>query len=220
MNTFTVPEGMDKIALPINTGNLVFWGRFLADEDNDPQGERLRWAELAGYRIVDSNPQHDDSFRGEFRGMYGKEMWLLHTTGHSDVYHRAGGCRRGGGVLMPVRDIPVKAENPKRLEPCDLCRPRDWRVAPDDAEFSVEIAWYTHIQCPTPERLLKALYRDPRCTNCRHKPHETWDCKCGCKEKEYVESEPMLSVPGSRLWEKLKAADEDIAAYARRDIPL
>lgn len=217
---FQVPADMERLELPVNTGTLKFWGKFLAEEDNDPQRERLRWAQLKGYRIIDSNPAHDNSLpvKDDFRGMYGKQMWLLYTIGRSDVYHRAGGCRRGGGVLMPAKDIPAKAGDPERLEPCEYCNPRSWRHAPGNAEFSVEITWYTHVPCPTPERLLTALYRDPRCKNCRHKPHDTWQCKCGCDD--FAESEPMLSVPGSRLWEKLKAADPDIAAYAQRDIPL
>lgn len=209
--------GMKAYELPTNTGTLKFYGRLIDLVDND-RGDRPRWAELRLYKTLDSNPAHDDSLPpdNEYRGMYGQEMWLLYTIGHTLVYHRDDGC--GKGVQMTPVDIPNQAEDHTQLVRCRDCRPRDWRNAAENDLFDVEITWYSYVPCPTPQKVIRSLHRDVRCKNCRHKPHETWTCKCRCRKFE--ETPAQLSMPGSKLVGKVKLRDPEIAAAAVEEIRL
>jgi hypothetical protein len=90
--------------LPVGEETLEFWGRFVDDVDTD-SGDRARWAELRLYKIIDTNPDHDDSWPHDdgFRGTFGEEIWLLYTVGHSVVYHDLFGCNKG--VAMKIADF-------------------------------------------------------------------------------------------------------------------
>lgn len=184
--------------LPAGRDTLKFTGEFLHKTDTDT-GERLRWAELQLWRLL-----------GTEGADAGRIMWLLYTIGHSLVYHEAGGCTKG--VLVAARDFPAKAaEHLEDLEPCADCRPGDWRAASPDDQFDLEILWYDHTLCRTPEEVLRAL---SRCRNCRDKPHEGIIChRCGC-----VSYSEVLSSPGARLIERVKELDPAIAKAAAREL--
>ena len=214
----TIPLGMKYYELPTGDYPLEFWGIFVNEEDTD-NGERNRWAHLQLYRIIDSNPAHDDSLSpdDENRGMYGKEMYLLYTIGHTLVYHdEDAACR--GGVRVRVADFPRKTadfpltdEDPD-LEPCETCNPADYRLASPGDYFKLEVTWYSYTPCQTADKLIQSLYREPRCdkVNCRHKPHENHRCRfCGCTA--YREAPRTLSTPGRNLLEGARDSEPEIA---------
>lgn len=216
METLTIPAGMRHYELPGTKGPVEFDGRLIDVTDTD-NGERDRWAELRLYKIVDTNPEHDENALGEDHCMYGKEMWLVYTIGHTLVYHEAGSsCNRGIEARVAefsslTADFPQGPDDPD-LEPCAECRPLDYHDAADDDIYELEVTWYRHIPCQTADKVIRSLYREPRCEPCRHKPHEGRRCRCGCSN--YQESTPMLSIPGSRLIAKVKAKDPEIARAA------
>lgn len=210
-----IPKAMRHYELPVGEETLEFWGRFVDDVDTD-SGDRARWAELRLYRIIDTNPAHDDSWPYDdgFKGTFGEQIWLLYTVGHSVAYHDLYGCNKG--VVMKVADFPDRAESVNDLEPCPDCRPPDWRSTDSEAELRLEITWYTYTPCPTAARLIESLYRDPRCANssCRHKPHENRRCACGCSK--YTEAPRTLSIPGRRLIEQVRNSEPEIAEAMAR----
>jgi hypothetical protein len=201
---FVIPQGMQKHELPTREETLEFTGKLIHTEDND-QGDRPRWAELRLYRIIITDPEND---------LYGQEMWLLYTVGHTMVYHSASGCNRG--ILLPVEDFEEQAEDPGGLEPCVRCRPAPWDEVPDGTPLRLEVTWYTYTPCKTPEMLYSSLCRDPQCKNCGDKPHKTYACSCGCED--YEEAPRVLSVPGRRLWEQASRLDPDIGRAAPRKV--
>jgi hypothetical protein len=208
-----IPEEMTEHKLPADGEILHFWGKFLASEDTD-SGDSLRWAELQLYRITDTNPDHDDFCHDlEYRGLYGKQMWLLYTVGHSVVYHDLDGCAKG--VKIKGSDFPGKTEEPLQdLTACSQCRPADWRKNPGE-EFRLEVTWYSYTPCPTAGKVITSLYRDPRCATCRDRPHKDSRCRrCGCED--FVAEPRVLSVPGRRLVEKVSRVDPEIAQAAAK----
>jgi hypothetical protein len=214
--TLDIPVGMKHHELPTSKGTIEFWGRLIDETDTD-NGDRQRWAELRLYKILDTNPEHDEHAFGEDQDMFGKEMWLVYTIGHTLVYHEMGSpCNRG--IEASVAEFPSKTadfpEGPDDpdLEPCEECRPLDYHEADDEDLYELEVTWYRHIPCQSAEKVIRSLYREPRCEACRHKPHETRRCRCSCTR--YVESTPMLSIPGSRLISKVKSKDPEIARAA------
>lgn len=204
-----IPADMRYHELPAEDETLEFWGKLLASEDTDT-GDSLRWAELQLYRIVDTNPEHDSRLPAsdENRGMYGKQMWLLYTIGHSLVYHATGtSCR--GGKQVPAGEFRTRAEDPFELVPCPDCSPDDWDAVGEDTLFRLEMPWYTYIPCQTPKKVVESLYRKPRCQNCRDEPHKGGSCRrCGCDS--YREAPRVLSVPGRALLEKVAQVDPEI----------
>lgn len=196
-----IPAGMKHYELPTREETLDLTGKLLYVVDNDQGGPR--WAELKTYRILNTDPESD---------VFGQEMWLLYTIGHSMAYHAADGCNRG--ILLPVRDFPAQAEDPEGLEACPRCRPPQWDSAPDDLQLRLEVTWYKYVLCKTPDMLYNALCREPSCANCTHRRHQAYPCSCGCAE--YEEAPRELSVPGRRMWEQLRRLDPDIAKAATR----
>jgi hypothetical protein len=204
-----VTEYMRHYRLPAGEETLDFTGRLIDKTDTD-SGDRLRWAELQLYKILDTNPEHDGNCPDEEnRNMLGKELWLLYTIGHTLVYHAADGCKKG--VRMPARDFPSRAENVNELEPCEECNPGDWQGS--EEEFRLEITWYSYTPCQSAERVIESLYREPRCSSCRHKPHEGY-CRCGCER--YREAPRSLSNPGRQLIEQVRQVDPEIARAAAK----
>jgi hypothetical protein len=192
--------GMRHFELPAGEETLDFTGRLLAAVDND-RGDRPRWAELRLYKILDSTE--------------GKEIWLIYTIGHTLVYHCGNSpCNRG--IPVPVEEFAARAEDPGNAEPCEVCKPADWQDASPGTLFELEVTWYSYTPCSSAEKVLDALRREPRCKNCRHKPHETYRCWCDCRD--YAEAPRPLSVPGARLVESVKAIDPDIARAAGRKV--
>jgi hypothetical protein len=210
-----IPTGMTYHELPAQDEILRFWGKFLDSEDTDT-GDSLRWAELQVFKIIDTNPSHDHSLPAsdENRDMFGQQLWLLYTIGHSVVYHDLhASCR--GGKAVPAKDFPLRAENSADTIPCPDCAPADWESAPDKEIFRLELPWYTAVPCQTPEKLINALYRKPRCLNCGDSAHGNSRCgRCGCTD--YREAPRRLSVPGRNLLDKLAKVDPDIAAATVR----
>lgn len=201
---------MRHYQLPAEGETLDFTGRFIDKVDTD-SGDRLRWAELQLYKILDTNPDHDDDCPDpENRGMYGRELWLLYTIGHTMVYHAADG-RCKGGIRTAARDFAAKAEKASDLEPCEDCSPGEWRDDPD-AEYRLEVPWYSYTACQTADKVIRSLYRKPKCESCWHKPHDA--CWCGCRE--YKEAPRTLSVPGFQLLTQVKEKDPEIARAAAK----
>lgn len=215
-NPLSIPKGMKHYELPAGDQTLDFTGRLIKSIDND-RGDRPRWAELRLYKIIDTNPDHDETCPDpEWQGMYGRELWLLYTIGHTLVYHRAGAeCNKG--IAVKAGDFPDRAEDPDAMEACDACQPADWESVAPDQEFELEVTWYSYTPCVTAEKVLEALRRDPRCNQCNHKPHGGWRCKdCGCSD--YTEGPRMMSVPGRRLIEHVRHLDADIARAVDRKV--
>ena len=211
MSTDTVfpgAEGMTWTTLPADGHPIKFLGRLLSETDTDDR-ERLRWAELRLYKIIDTNPAHDDSLPGEDEdhGMYGKPMWLLYTVGHSLVYHQLGACP--GGIIVRKADIAVRADNPGDLEPCPKCRPQDWTQMADDQKLRLEVTWYSYTPCQSAEKVIQSLWRNLQCLTCHDEAHQDRVCgRCGCRR--YREAPRQLSVPGHQLIEQVRLLDEEI----------
>lgn len=210
---FPGSEGMAWHQLPADGHPVEFLGRFLRSVDTD-DGERTRWAELRLYRIIDTNLAHSAALPAtdENRDMYGKQMWLLYTIGHSLVYHAADGCTRG--LRLPAGEFPARAreEDLDNLEPCPVCRPPDWDSADPGTELRLEVTWYSYTPCQSAEKVIRSLWREPRCVNCRHKPHKGTTCRhagpsgtCTCAD--YAEAPRQLSQPGHNLIEEVRRVD-------------
>ena len=195
--------GITAFELPTNDAPISFEGWFIGSLDNGG-GERLRWAELHLYRWL---PEAG-----------GEAGFILYTIGHTLVYHYFNGeC--GKGEAYPVSDFPEqyalgRIEDPDELEPCDKCRPDDWRTAPPEQEFEVEVTWYKWTACKNAEELLLAGRKEARCRNCLCRPHENRTCStCTCTD--YAESPRPLSIPMQRLLAKVRGTDPDIARAMR-----
>ena len=214
-----LPFGMKYHELPTGDYPLAFWGRFIHEVDTEGERSR-RWAHLKLFGIIDTNPAHNSSLKDddENKNMYGKEMYLLYTIGHTLVYHdEDSACR--GGVRVQVSDFPRKtADFPRKntgdpdLEPCEVCMPRDYRLASPGDFFKLEVTWYTPIPCQSAKKLIESLYREPRCdkVTCRHKSHENRKCHvCGCAS--YREAPPALSTPGRQLLDEVRDSEPEIA---------
>ena len=185
---------------------LEFWGTFLGKVHTD-NGDRVRWAELRLYKILDSNPEHDDSWSPDDgnRGMFGKQLWLLYTIGHTLVYHDLDApCNRG--VRSRVADFPSLNADWEELEPCAGCNPPEMETVPAGEEFRVEVTWYSYVPCLTVPKVIESL---SKCAECQHKPHSGNCYRCGCGNYRGV-----LTSPGSKLFEIVKKADPDIAREA------
>jgi hypothetical protein len=213
-----VPLGMEKWELPIEDGNVLdIVGRRIDGVDND-SGNRLRWAQLQLFKCLDRNPSHDSTLpeKDANRGMYGREIYLLYTTGHSVVVHDSKGkCRTG--TRLPASRFPKENEDFRDLEPCPECNP-DLSGLPLDGEevdweggslvFNLEVTWYSHTLCQDAGLVIDALRK---CRHCSHRSHRAWTCACGCDE--YMEG-PLTS-PGRKLVEQCVTLDPGIAAAYR-----
>lgn len=194
-----IPPGMKHYELPAGEQTLDFWGRLIYAIDND-RGDRPRWAELRLYKILATDP--DDEI------MYGRQMWLLYTIGHTLVYHARGSeCNKG--IAVAAGDFRDRAEDWENLEPCEFCHPANWETVDDAQQFELEVTWYSYTPCRSPQEVLDALRREPRCKNCNHKPHDGYRCR-DCRCFDYAEGPRPLSVPGRRLIEHVRHLDEDI----------
>jgi hypothetical protein len=212
---------MEIWELPIEDGNtLNILGRRIDGVDND-SGDRLRWAQLQLFKCIDRDPSHDDSLPpgNPNRGMYGKEIYLLYTTGHSVVVHDPSGICKTEGVRLPASRFPEENEDFRDLEPCPKCHPdlsvlpldgeeEDWEDLPPALEFNLEVSWYSHTLCRDAGLVIDALRK---CRNCSHRSHRSWTCACNCDE--YLEG-PLTS-PGRKLVEQCVPLDAGIAAAYR-----
>lgn len=204
-----IPPGMTWNELPADGEILEFWGCFIDKTDTD-DGSSDRWTELQYWFMLDSDPDHDDSLplADENRGMFGKQMRLVYTIGHSLVWHRhPDGC--GKGVRYPGSEFPSRTpENPESLVPCKICRPAEWGQFPEK-DFCLEVAWYSYTACRTPAQVITAL---SRCAKCWDRPHEGGRCRrCGCASYS-----GLLTTPGRTLVEQVKDRDPELAQAAVR----
>lgn len=203
-----LPPGMSYHELPADQEVLEFWGKFIDKTDTD-DGENDRWAELQYWFILDTNESHDDSLPegDEDRGMFGKQLRLVYTIGHSLVWHRyPQGCNKGVKILG--KEFPAStSEDPASLVPCEKCSPDEWEEFPE-AEFRLEKPWYSYTACRTPAEAITAL---SRCMHCRDKPHEGRCYRCGCTRYEGV-----LTTPGRTLVEQVSKIDPELAKAAAR----
>lgn len=205
-----IPDGMILQNLPAEDGNIEFWGTFLDSEESGSEHDS-RWTELSLYKMIDTDSGHDSSLPSsdDNRNMFGQQMWLLHTVAHSVVYHGKNGC--GRGVRMRVADFGSRLADPEVLERCERCDPEVWWESSPDAEFRVEVPLYFYTACQTPQKVIRSLWREPRCENCHDRAHEDGKCrKCGCTQ--FREAKRTLSIPGRNLLERVAQKDPEIAA--------
>lgn len=206
-DVFPDSEGMAWTDLD---GGLEVYGKFLDSVDTD-DGERLRWAELCLYKVIDTDESHDASLpdADENKDMYGHPIWVLHTKGHTLVYHRTGPCK--GGIVVRACDFPQHAEDVDELVGCERCDPPDWQSLGEE-KLRLEVTWYTSVICQTADKLIDALQRKPLCTAChkeeRYHPHP------GCQQ--YRKPLPELSAPGRNLIERVRYSEPDIDRAANR----
>jgi hypothetical protein len=222
MSTDTVfpgSEGMTWHTLPADGHPVKFFGKLLSETDTDDR-ERLRWAELRLYRIIDTNAGHDDSLEDgdENKRMYGQPMWLLYTVGHSLVYHKLGTCQ--GGIMLRVADFRARAEFPDELEPCPRCKPaQDWEALDPQEKLRLEVRWYSYTPCQSAGKVIESLWRDPQCLTCQDRAHQNRTCsQCGCRN--YREAPRQLSVPGHQLIEQVRLIDAEIDLAAGQEVTI
>lgn len=218
-----IPSDFMTFEIDTPDGTLEFTGKLLGVIDNERRG-RPRWAEIELYRYLVTDAADP---------LYGQQAYLLHTMGHSVVYHRHDSpCNRG--VSIPVEEFSVRAEFPDDLEPCcDTiirgnvvgagCYPPDWRSAPAGTVFDLEMLRHTKIVCPTAEDALSWLRRPARkpCASCEGQGSVSGAACHACHGRGYTASgEPVLTAPGQRLVEVAKFRDPDIARAVNRTVKL
>lgn len=220
-----IPEGftgLDEIEIPTPDGTIRFMGELIDVVDNERRG-RPRWAEIELYRYVITDPRSPEC---------GAKRYLLHTMGHSVIYHRhESACNKG--ISVPVEEFETRAEFPDDLEPCrDVvsrgrvisrgCYPEDWQTAEEGTMFDLEVVRHTNFFCPTPEAVMEQLRRAARktCTGCDGRRTMNGEPCPVCEGRGYLYGERELSAPGQRLVEMARARDEGIAKAADRTVML
>lgn len=197
--------------LPVKDGGITvleFHGELAGEVDND-SGDRLRWAHLQLWRVIDTDTGHDNSLPegNPWRGRYGQPVWLLYTIGHSLVVHDGGNeCNRG--IRVKAADFPRHNADHQDLVPCPECEPSPWEGNPEGM-YMVETTWYTDIMCPDWDAVLTAL---SKCANCGDRAHPSRACRCGCRSF----TRGGLTSPGQRLVEQVTATDPQVAALMNR----
>ena len=206
-----IPGDFSHIEIATPDGTLSFDGKLLDVVDNERRG-RPRWAEIELYKYIVTEPGDE---------LYGRQVYLLHTMGHSVVYHRhESDCNRG--IAVPVEEFRIRAEFPDDLEPCQDsylggrlisrgCYPGDWRNAPKETMFDLEVLRHTYFKCPTADDVLRQLRRRKPCREC-----DAQGCHA-CHGKGFTEA---LSAPGQRLVEMVRFKEPEIARAAQRTVKL
>lgn len=219
-----IPEDFENQVIETPDGTLEFKGKLLGVIDNERRG-RPRWAEIELWKYAVTD-------QGDLR--YGQQAYLLHTMGHSVVYHRhEASCNRG--VAVPVEEFPLRAEFPSDLEPCDDtivrgnvvqkgCHPGDWQRMPAGTLLDLEVLRHLQFFCPTADDVLKQLRRPSRvsCETCGGEAvitHQRIPCPT-CHGRGYTPGEPVLSAPGQRLVEMVRFRDPDLARAVNRTVKL
>src|ERR1700744_2534723 len=146
-----IPQDMQKIVIDASPP-WELWGIYLGAVDNE-RTSKPRWAELRLYKYLDTDESHR-STRPELN-TYGHQLYLLHTLGHSAVYHRADGhCNRG--IVLKVSEFGQHAEfKPYDLEPCRDCRPPRLRDTNPWDELGLEILRHTFFKCRNAEAVIE-----------------------------------------------------------------
>lgn len=226
-SALTIPRDMKKVTIETQDGILEFHGKLLGMVDNERRG-RPRWAEIKLYKYLDTDPAHvvvdDDGIPIGELSTYGKEVYLLHTMGHSIVYHgHESDCNRG--VTVAVEDFENRAEFPDWLEPCEDCHPPDWELAEDGTLYELEVLRHTIAPCRNAEAVLERLRRKskktcPQCNGSGSYPKFTRQVCSECHANGYVDGPSVLSAPGQRLIEMVKYKDPEIKKAASRSVKL
>lgn len=228
MSVVSIPSDFEQFEIETPDGTLEFHGKLLGVIDNERRG-RPRWAEIELYQYAVTD---------EDGNMHGQQ-YLLHTMGHSVVYHRHdGACNRG--VTVRADEIPQRAEYPKDLEPCTDtvvrgnvvakgCYPADWTTVPYGTLFDLEVLRHTRIICPTAEEVVSQLRRPGKrpCTVCGSAGviaagviGAGVPCP-SCHGRGYITTgESVLSAPGQRLIEMVRYRDPEIARAVNRTVKL
>lgn len=226
--SLTIPRGM-KWTVVAGTPPTEICGKLLGNVDND-RLSRPRWAELELFRYIDTNPGHDT---------YGHELYLLHTMGHSLVYHRLD-CDSNRGIEAPAGKFPEIAEFPDDLEPCadeyvkgrqvPGCYPPDWRKVPPATKLRVEVIRHVTIKCRNADAVIERLSRPSKttCDICNGSRkiasvvgQEMVTAQCWkCDGQGWMPGPPALTAPGGRLIETVKYEDDAIREAAGRKVRL
>ncbi len=217
-----IPSDFERHVIELPDGPVEFTGKLLGDIDNERRG-RPRWAEIRLYKYVVLDPA---------RRSYGSQEYLLHTMGHSVVYHRHDSpCNRG--VEVPVEEFAERAEFPQDLEPCaDVvlrgrvasrgCYPPDWRTAAEGTPFGLEVLRHTKFALATADDVLQQLRR-PAKVPCRTCGAAGWTggimCEA-CQGRGTVAGKPVLTAPGQRLVEIVRFRDPEMARALQRGVQL
>jgi hypothetical protein len=216
-----IPSDFSHFEIETPDGVLEFDGKLLGVIDNERRG-RPRWAEIELYKYLVTDT-----------GDPGQQAYLLHTMGHSVVYHAEGShCNRG--VAVPVEEFRLRAEFPDDLEPCadtltrgnvtsKGCHPADWRDAPAGTLFELEVLRHTKIICPTAEDALDWLRRPSKvpCGACESRG-VVMSLPCpACHGRGFTATgKPVLTAPGQRLVEIARFRDPDIERAVGRTVKL
>jgi hypothetical protein len=226
---------MKLIHIPTEDGTWELYGRRLDSIDNDRR-DRPRWAEIELLQYFDTNPAHDGTCPDpEWRGKYGTQVWLIHTMGHSVLYHENNSeCNKG--VEFPVGEFPERSEfRVEELEPCEKCQPPDLDFTrasdggivwgdrtPAGMLLDLEMLWHTVVPCPVPESVLAGLRRPVKtpCVTCGGEG-KTLAGVCGaCKGKGLILGALTLTSPGKRLLQKVKFKDPAIRRATQETVQL
>jgi hypothetical protein len=152
-------------------------------------------------------------------------MFLLHTLGHSVVYHSTDGdCNRG--IKVPVEEFAARAEFPEdELEPCTRCYPPLLGDVEPGTRLELEILRHTVTKCRDADAVVERLKRPSKetCWQCHGKrvfPPYTRQLCGECSGRGYINGDPVLSAPGQRLLELVKNKDTDIARAYQATVTL
>lgn len=237
----TIPRDMQRIIIP-GMPPTEIQGKLLGNIDNDRRG-RPRWAELELYRYIDTNSAHI-SDRPEL-STYAHELYLLHTMGHSVVYHRLE-CDSNRGVEAAAAEFAEIAEFPDDLEPCANeyvkgrlipgCYPppmsydgasgsyrlADGSEVPGTARFRVEVIRHVTYKCRDADAVLERLSRPSKttCDVCNGGRQVAGEQCWRCEGSGFIAGPPALTAPGARLIETVKWKDPDIRQAAERTVRL
>ncbi len=211
----TIPTGMKKIKIQ-TTPPHEFYGKLLGVVDND-RHDRPRWAEIEWFSYIDTDPAHVSE--NPDLNTYGKKLYLLHTMGHSVIYHLPGSsCNKG--VAVAVEDFPNRAEFPVYdLEPCEDCQPPDLSDVTDSEELNLEVLRHLVYKNLNPRQAIDRLRKRVTCPLCGGRRHAEDGRRCDeCDGKGWILG--PLTAPGARLLEIVKWRDSDILDAAQETVML
>jgi hypothetical protein len=216
-----IPDDMKLIRIETTDQPQEFYGRLLGVVDNERHG-RPRWAEIELYRYVDTDPAHISD--NPDLNTYGGQMYLLHTMGHSVLYHRhEGDCNKG--IAIAAEDFPNRAEFPRDLEPCEECEPDNWKAGPATTIFDLEVIRHTIKKFRNAEAVLDGLRRRykivcDQCNGAGSFPPFTRQLCDRCHGRREIEGPPLLTAPGIRLVEQVKWKDREIREAIQKPVRL
>lgn len=216
----SIPADFQEIGIETAEGTVFITGQLLGRIDNERRG-RPRWAEIKLYKYASTKP-----------GNYGQQYYLLHTLGHSVVYHvHDSPCNRG--IPVPVSEFPERAEFPEDLEPCEDalsrgrvtgrgCYPPDWKTLPPETLLDLEVTRHTVFDSLDAEGVLDQLRRAERktCPACEGRQRIDGGPCQRCASRGFIFGNRTLSAPGQRLMEIVRPYDSELADAASQSVTL